>query len=397
MMADNLGLLEVLGNPVDMKKKYVGYAILSGGLIITIIIFFIAYAQSNEPYTTIATAIPSLLHLPLISKPKPKPSMDWDFNLDEPYLVSNHLGVPIYPWFPDGHISVLQDKTNGWIMFWAEFESYRSIGSQPYPEDQTKLVPNRKVFGERGGEGWDNGGSWLNSVFRLSDTHLIGFYHAEDHWNPPNPNGIAWKSIGVTYSNDNGVSWSTGEQIITSWKTKPIMPEWGGAGDHSIVWDEQHQRWVCYYQEVVENGEAQLHIAVSVDTSGRPGTWYKWDGFDFAVPGLGGKGVPIAAFRGREGANPSVHWNDYLAKWIIVYGGWDGSIYISSSTDMLNWDLPEVLVISDQDGRAWYPTVISDMGDTLAGKSARLYYADIANDFSSRKFYARTITFTRND
>lgn len=339
----------------------------------------------------------SSTNLPLVIKPYPHPSNDWDFSIGEPLLVPDNPNVPVYQWFPDGHISVLQEDSDNWMMFWAEFESYRSVGAAPYPENQIILSPNTKVFGGRGGSGWDNGGSWLNSVFRLSGENLVGFYHAEDHWSPPNPDGIAWKSIAVTYSNDNGVTWADGEQIITAWKPQPATPEWGGAGDHSVLWDTENQRWVCYYQEQVDNGEAQIHVAVSSDLHGSPGTWHKWDGSDFTIPGIGGKGVPLPAFIGHEGGNPSVHWNSYLGKWVMVYGGWDGIIYIASSADMINWDMPQTLVSSDQGGRAWYPTIIGDKGDTLAGQTAHLYYADIASNFSSRKFYMRTIAFTRND
>ena len=337
------------------------------------------------------------IFLPLVRKPFPPPSYDWDFSLSQPTLVPNYPNVPIYPWFPDGHISILRDGPDRWIMFWAGGESYRSIGDSPYPEDQTLLSPSIKVFGGRGGTGWDNGGSWLNSVFRQSGNTLISFYHAEDHWFPLNPGGIAWKSIAVTHSNDNGLTWSAGEQIITTWKTKPAIPEWGGAGDHSVVWDAEHERWVCFYQEQVENGEAQIHIAVSYDSDGGTGTWYKWDGTDFTIPGIGGKGTPVPAFIGHEGGNPSVHRNYYLGKWLMVYGGWDGITYLSSSLDLINWDAPIPLVHSDQSGRAWYPTIIGDSGDILAGQMAHLYYADISGDYSSRKFYLRTIHFRRYD
>ena len=233
------------------------------------------------------------------------------------------------------------------------------------------------------------------SVFRLSSDELIGFYHAEDHWNPPNSAGIAWKSIAVSYSSDNGSSWSQGQQIITAWKSKPESPAWGGAGDHNVIWDSDAQRWVCFYQEQAENTEAEIHVAISTDPQGKPGSWMKWDGQDFTAPGIGGKGKPLPAFWGREGGNPSVHWNTYLKSWIMVYGGWDGSLYIASSPNLLEWSAPQVLVRPVQGGRAWYPTILSEEGDTRAGQSARLYYADFNTDLIKRKFIGRTITFQR--
>ena len=38
-------------------------------------------------------------------------------------------------------------------------------------------------------------------------SNLIGFIHAEDHWYPRNSEAIAWKSIAVAYSYDNGETW----------------------------------------------------------------------------------------------------------------------------------------------------------------------------------------------
>lgn len=163
----------------------------------------------------------------------------WTVELSEPTMIENRAGIPIYPWFPDGHITVLPLVGGGgaWMMFWAEFENYRTIGMSQYPEDHLTMRPDEPILGVRSDEDrWDNGGSWLMSVHRLNNRELIGFYHAEDHWCcPRNPQGIAWKSIGVTYSHDNGETWDDGEQIITSTTPKPDEPTWGGVGDGIVT------------------------------------------------------------------------------------------------------------------------------------------------------------------
>jgi hypothetical protein len=310
-------------------------------------------------------------------------------------VVPNTPHVPIYRWFPDGHIAVLSDGPARWLMFWAEFETYRTTGSSSFPEDQTLLEPSTPVMGGRKLEGWDNGGAWLVSVFRLSAESLVGFVHAEDHWSPRNPEGMAWKSAAVSYSEDDGLTWSPAQQILTTWKSRPDQPEWGGAGDMGIVWDSANARYVMLYQEQDATGEARLHLAISTDPNGAPGTWFKWNGKDYTEPGLGGRGKPLPEFIGHEGANPSVHWNNYLNLWVMVYGGWDGAAYISASPNLLDWQAPQVLVRSTQQGRAWYPTILSDQGDLSAGQSARLYYADIAPDYVARQFLGRSITFER--
>ena len=311
----------------------------------------------------------------------------WSVELSPATKVENKIGYPLYKWYPDGHITVLPDD-KGYIMFWSEFESYRSTGTSPFVEDQTMLDPANSVFGRRGNfNSWDNGGSWLMSVFRKSGNDFIGFYHAEDHWYPHTSNDIAWKSLAVTYSSDKGKTWSNGTQIITSPTTKPATPTWGGAGDCCVVWDHINNRWMCYYQE------NWILMAISTDPKGAPGTWKKYYNGSFTEQGLGGQHTKLPGLSSVSGGNPSVHWNTYLKKWVMVWHGWSPtSIYLSVSKDGMNWDLPKSIIVSSISGKAWYPTIIG-YTDVEAGQIAKIYYADIAGDFSYRNFETRTITF----
>lgn len=308
--------------------------------------------------------------------------------LSESEDVSNPVNYPHFAYYPDGHISVLPDNT-GYVMFWAEFESHRSIGKSQFVESQTALQPANAVFGKRGNfNKWDNGGSWLMSVHREQGDNLIGFYHAEDHWYPHTSNDIAWKSIGVTYSTDEGVTWGEGKQIITSPLAKPASPAWGGSGDCCVVWDPFKNRWMCYYQE------HNIYMAVSEDPKGAPGTWKKYYNGDFTEPGLGGQQSKLPGL--TPGANPSVHWNTYLERWVMVWHAWGttAETMISFSKDGITWDTPQSIITSKiaAGGKAWYPTIIGET-DVTAGQIARIYYADIEKNFSYRVFRARTITF----
>ena len=135
-------------------------------------------------------------------------------------------------------------------------------------------------------------------------------------------------------------------------------------------------------------------MAVSYDVEGKPGTWYKYYNGEFDQPGLGGESSPIPGLQSKPGGNPSVHYNSYLERFVMVWHSWvSTSIYISTSTDGIVWEQPELLEpVSGTGRRAWYPTIIGK-SDTEAGKIARLYYADIAPGFASRDFVSKALVF----
>lgn len=324
------------------------------------------------------------------------PAVNWDFSLGESAIVPNHAEVPIYYWYPDGHIAVLPEDDGQWVMYWSEAFNYRTIGPTQFPEDQHTLDPGDMIFGDRGNwEGYDNGGKWLMSVFRMSGDSLIGFYHAEDHWYPHTvcSDCMGWKSIGVCYSYDNGFSWEDGGQTITSHIPRPESPEHGGIGDICVVRDTVNTGWICFYQN------DYICAAASSDPLGRPGTWHKYYEGSFSEPGLGGQNTFLPGLDTHPGTSPSVHYNTYLEKWVIVWGGWAWvpfDIFISASVDLIHWETPRSVVSSVDGGFAWYPTIIGET-NVKAGKEARLYYADMESDFSQRDFIGRTITFSRDD
>jgi len=88
-------------------------------------------------------------------------------------------GIPVYPWFPDGHITFLPEG-NSYQMYWAGSSSYRSMG--PTVSSQVRNPPTASALTKGASTNdFDNGGARLMSVFRQSGNNLIGFYHGEDH------------------------------------------------------------------------------------------------------------------------------------------------------------------------------------------------------------------------
>lgn len=302
------------------------------------------------------------------------------------YVDIDHL--PLHQWIPDGHISVLPDEDGKYVMYWSEFNNSRTIGDSQYPEDQKTLDPVDFIFGGRVGNegpsnGYNDGGSWLMSVYRHHGDTLIGFYHGESHWYPRNGNFTAWKSTCLAYSYDNGYTWEDQGQIVTSNTPKPETPTWGGSGDCCVIWDSVNSRWNCYHQE------HNIRLAVSYDPLGAPGTWKKYYDGEFNEDGMGGKSTPLSNLSEVAGSNPSVHWNTFLNKWVLVYYSWSGGIYLSVSNDGVNWESPRKIV-SKGNYDVTQATIIGET-DIEAGRLARLYYAEFSS--SGRKMAGRDILF----
>lgn len=295
--------------------------------------------------------------------------------------------VPVYRWFPDGHITLFS-HVNGLQMYWAGSSSYRTTGLSI---DDMHLRPTPPLLA-RGDtkDAFDNGGAWLMSVIPVTDTHYLGFYHAEDHeWTTGrSKDGIAWKSIAHCSSQDGGSTWKKNGLIITSSRKKPDTPTWGGCGDHCVVFDKATSRWFCFFLDRF------ICSAVSEDPHAMPGTWKKWDGSGFGNPGLGGRSSPIEKRKSHRGGNPSVHFNAYLKSWFMVWHTWEGDIVYSSSPDLVEWMTPVDLIKSEKNEKAWYPTIVGT-SDALAGQEAVLYYAYWPDKKHwQRHFLRRPIRFT---
>lgn len=294
--------------------------------------------------------------------------------------------IPIYEYSPDGHLTVWPENS-GWRMFWPGADSYSSQGASIF-----EMRKSQKVLARGGPGDFDNGGAWLYAVFPRGGGQMVGFYHAEDHnfSSDPSSTFIAYKSIARCVSQNAGQDWKKEGQILTSHEEKPDQPAWSGLGDHCVVWDEKGKRLICYYQE-----EGILRMASSPDPEGRAGTWKKWFEGGFSEPGLGGRSTPIVNLDQFPGGNPSVHWNTFLLRWVMVYHTWPGSIVLSQSDDLISWSLPESVIEPEAGSKVWYPTIVGS-SDSVAGEKALLLYAYFPDiEKHERVFCSREITFLK--
>ena len=318
------------------------------------------------------------------------------------------LELPVNMYFknywPDGKIQPLK-KGDRWQMFWCEAEDVLTENLTPWPEDHMSQVTKSNVVFGKGYtsiENFNENGSWFIGVHPVDDSgHYVGFFHAESHWNN---DGTAHKSIGVAYSDDYGKTWRDAAPIITDKYPKPESPEWSGLGDGCVVWNDELGGYVCYYQGRVWTSETSYYntlcMAFSSDKKGSRGSWYKWDGNDFTLPaydpatGCGGENVAIPQLSRVPGANPSVMWNTFLEKWVMVYASWTKHIYISISEDGLVWTKPE-RIVGSSDEPAWYPNLISEQGDLVGGEKVYIYFSDKQDSYGRREIGKAKMIFTK--
>lgn len=319
----------------------------------------------------------------------------WSFSVGSSATINQStLPSDVRGYFPDGNINVLE-LGSSYYTFWAMYKNYRSISNSPLLQNQIgQLNPTTAVFGGRQPDnglsnGFNDGGMWLIGVRELDDGRLVGFFHAESHWYPRSTQGWqAYKSIGVAYSNDKGLTWGTPELILKQSSNKPASPEWSGLGDGCVIYNHLNNKYYCYYTPV--SGSVNLSMAVSSNPEAGPNSWTKWYNGSFSQPGIGGLDSPIAGLSSRPGANPSVHWNTYLNKFIMVWHGWNEKLYISASDDGEVWESPQILL--DEGAKTWYPVIVGT-DSTKGGQTVTLYYGNNFQADGRRTLSYRTITF----
>lgn len=316
-------------------------------------------------------------------------------------LVVPELSIDRHGYIPDGKISTGKyGDSDKYVTYIGAPASLRIVSDSPDIEDyiNSATVDNR-VFGKgiASTEGFDDGGAWFTGVHQLADGRLAAFYHAESHW-AGIPGGHAYKSVGVTYSSDNGITWGVGQKIIASEFAKSTNPEWSGLGDCCVVYNSKLKMYICYYSGKTAKNNYFISMAASADIDGAPGSWKKWDGENFATEAcdadtqLGGVNIAVEGLSANAGANPTVMWNSYLNKWIIAYHSWDKSIHMAISDDGLNWKESKC-VISSVDELAMYPNFVGESGDLEGGQIINMYYSSNMGENGKRNIGVRKLIF----
>ena len=84
-------------------------------------------------------------------------------------------GIPVYPWFPDGHITMLPEGDT-FQMYWAGSSSYRSTGPSISSQQRNPTTGSALSAGASTND-FDNGGAWPMSVFRQEGFSALVVHH----------------------------------------------------------------------------------------------------------------------------------------------------------------------------------------------------------------------------
>lgn len=375
------------------------------GIIISTILISSVLISCNKEWHPLGDYKGDETTNPVIPPVTPEEEENWTevndkLSIGEIKIIDQPDGTFFKGYWPDGKLIPIR-KGNEWQLFWCEGTDALTVGHTPYPEDHINLLKNdSKIWGKDFSriDGFNDGGSWFIGIFPLDKTgKYVGFFHAESHWDG---SGVAHKSIGVVYSDDFGKTWHDPEPIIVDKTLKPESPDWTGLGDGCVIWDKINSRYICYYQGKIAGGSNTLCMAASSDKEGKSGSWKKWDGNDFTIPaydkksGIGGENIPIKNLLKYPGANPSVMWNSFLNKWVMVYASWAKRIYMSFSNNGISWTTPEK-ILGDMETPVQYANMIGENGDLEGGEIVKLYWSHKQNSIGIRDIGYARIKFSK--
>jgi hypothetical protein len=234
--------------------------------------------------------------------------------------------------------------------------------------------------------------AWIEAVWVDPTGVSLGWYHQEQEYlcgaqRPALPQiGAAISYDGGNTFHDVGIVLASAERADCRSKNGYFA---GGHGDFTVVLDRNREYFYFFFGNyggpVETQGVAVGRMAYG-DRFQPAGKVRKFDGEGWNQPGVGGRVEPIfpaAVSWQLENTDsfwgPSVHWNTYLEKWVMLLNrsccspGWpQEGIYAAFSADLKGWSKP-TKILSDT---GWYPQVLG-LGpgetDSVAGRIARLY------------------------
>lgn len=263
------------------------------------------------------------------------------------------------------------------------------------PQSQRATYDNEKDY---------NGGRWIEATWKADDGKLYGWYHREPGGVCPGK-PLTAPEIGAAVSSDNGLSWKDLGIILTApddslFCDTPNKYFAGGNGDFSVIADENREYFYffisTYHKDPKEQGVAVARMRCA-DRDMPVGKVFKSYRRQWKEPGIGGRVTPIFGptvdwHKPRADVfwGPSIHWNTYLERYVILLNrardkDWtQEGVYVTFNRHLDNtegWSKPQKLIDASRlEESKWYPQVVGTSAanretDKLAGRVARLFVA----------------------
>jgi hypothetical protein len=164
-------------------------------------------------------------------------------------------------------------------------------------------------------------GRWLTTVMRGLGT-LYGLIHNELHCNAPYG---TYKWMSIAKSNDYGLTWDILGPVITS--DQPSTTHTEGEGDCTAV-DGHNGYWYAY---CLRRRDGKNIVARAPIENPGPGKWFKWTGFGWDAPGVGGLGTGLSGFVGMSAA----YWSGHGV--VLLLGSLPSAAQLSLSEDKVHF------------------------------------------------------------
>lgn len=204
---------------------------------------------------------------------------------------------------------------------------------------------------------------------------LIKIYHAEKWVSPPITNPFhSW--LGMAVSSDNGLTWTDLGTIIKSQLPLSQHVEIGGGsffikdGYMYVYYHDYLSSGVSLTVSVARTSLSEISAAVQ---GGRAPVFKKYLSGAWNSDALTGSSTPLFSPSTPYGW-PTVSYNSAIGKYVMIMFKYaDFSLWISTSSDGVNWSSPSNLNVTNATNI--YPTIIGTGDDPLVtGGSFYIYY-----------------------
>lgn len=254
------------------------------------------------------------------------------------------------------------------------------------------------------------------SIYHVTPTHWVTFYHAEqaapgEGCNTDREDKHTRWTIRRMDSWNAGRTWVKGAAVITqdaSLLTDPTTGTWNFRCDDA---GEPHLTvrgpWMYLTYEACNETQYGRHESIArapLSTLGRTGTWEKWYDGSFSQPGLGGQQSGLS---GIPAGTRGISWNTYLHTYLAVVVHIGGAM-LYTSPDLIDWSPLGPVFTTGLSGSAWghcatspcpaaygYGSLIGLNGSpTTTGQSFYLYfmYKPCNDPFAARELERELVT-----